>query len=141
MEGRGGSVVEGGGFDDQPGGEENDCEREQATDLHAAWKMGKETRIGFHHVFLPWSAVQGLVSIVYPCSKHKNDLAFRLVTKRTTERGSGRFSVPHAACSFHLIPEGFTSGENTSKVVYTRSHRFGSIEEHEARRVSLFPGT
>src|SRR5258708_24366508 len=41
-------------------------------------------------------------------------------------------------CSFHLIPEGFTSGENTSKVVYTRSHRFGSIEEHEARRVSLF---
>src|SRR5260370_19930760 len=100
--------------------------------------MGKETSIGFHHVFLPWSAVQGLVSIVYLCSKHKNDLAFRLVTKRTTERGSGRFSVPHAACSFHLIPEGFTSGENTSKVVYTRSHRFGSIEEHEARRVSLF---
>src|SRR5258708_2846262 len=44
-------------------------------------------------------------------------------------------------CSFHLIPEGFTSGENTSKVVYARSHRFGSIEEHEARRVSLFPGT
>src|SRR5260370_4783352 len=47
-------------------------------------------------------------------------------------------------CSFHLIPEGFTSGENTSKVVYARSHRFGSIEEHEARHKSfhfhtLFP--
>src|SRR5260221_10851195 len=74
--------------------------------------MGKETRIGFHHVFLPWSAVQGWVSIVYLCSKHKNDLAFRLVTKRTTERGSGRFSVPHAA--FLLICYSFPSPSRRS---------------------------
>src|SRR5258708_22979050 len=52
-------------FDEQPGDQQNDCEREQATDLHAAWKMGKETRIGFHHVFLQRSAVQGWGSIRY----------------------------------------------------------------------------
>src|SRR5260370_13668918 len=105
--------------------------------------MGEETSIGFHHVFLPWSAVQGLVSIVHLCSKHKNDwpffmvnaslisvnsadntprrcckcrsprsrqqlldLVFRLVTKRTTERGSCRFSVPHAALLLSLDTRG-----------------------------------
>src|SRR6266480_2805095 len=42
-------------------------------------------------------------------------------------------------CSFHLIPACFTSGENAYSEGYTRSLGFGSIEEHKARLVSLFP--
>src|SRR2546426_8568879 len=65
-------------FDDQPGSQQNDRKREQARDLHAARKTGKEASGCFHHVFLLQSDVQGVVSIVHICY-NKNDWPFFIV--------------------------------------------------------------
>src|SRR5438045_707488 len=41
-------------LDDQPGGQQNTREREQAADLHAARKTGKEASICIHHGSFRW---------------------------------------------------------------------------------------